>query len=75
MHIVNLWRSIMQKFSVPKMTCGHCKKTIEDALLQLDSGARIEVDLEAHVIEVATEASSDQVLNTLEKAGYEASLL
>ncbi len=65
----------MQKFSVPEMTCDHCRKTIEDALHQLDGKARVEVDLASHVIEVTTEAGTDQVLNTLKKAGYEASLL
>ncbi len=62
----------MQKYSVPDMTCGHCKKAIEEAIHQLDDGARIEVDLDAHVIEVATQASTENLLGALKEAGYEA---
>ncbi len=65
----------MQKFSVPDMTCGHCKKTIEEAINKLDGNAKIEVDLDAHVIEVATEAGTDKLLSTLKDVGYEATPL
>ena len=62
----------MRKYSIPDMTCGHCKKVIEEAIHQLDAGAKIEVDLDAHVIEVATQASTENLLGAIKEAGYEA---
>lgn len=63
----------MSRFSIPDMTCGHCKKTVETALHGLDAQARIDVDLEKREIELHTSAPTDQVLAVLKSAGYEAS--
>jgi len=65
----------MSRYSVPEMVCGHCKKTVEEALKALDAGADIEVDLEKHELGVATAASTDQVIASLKEAGYEAALI
>lgn len=62
----------MTDFSIPDMTCGHCKKVVEETLLGLDAAARITVDLEAHKVAVDTEAPVEAMVAALRDAGYEA---
>ncbi|NOX40402.1 MAG: heavy-metal-associated domain-containing protein [Alphaproteobacteria bacterium] len=65
----------MQKFSVPDMTCGHCKKTIEAAIVGLDSAAKIEADLDQHVLAVTSTIDTEKMIGTLKEAGYPATLI
>lgn len=62
----------MPKFSVPDMSCGHCKATIENALLAADAGADVQFDMEAREIEVDSTLDVAEILTTLKEAGYEA---
>ncbi len=62
----------MTKFSIPDMTCGHCKKTVEEAIHQLDTEARIEIDLDKHVASVASSIGAAQLISALDDAGYPA---
>jgi copper chaperone len=62
----------MTKFHVPDMTCGHCKKAVEEALHGIDAAAGIEVDLDKHEISLTSSASIEQALAALKGAGYEA---
>jgi len=62
----------MIHFSVPEMTCGHCKKTVEEALNTLDANASVSVDLDKHEIGVSTAASAAEIMSSLKTAGYEA---
>ncbi len=65
----------MTKFSVPDMTCGHCKATIETALKELDANAAIDVDLENHVVSVEAAAEAAALLAAIKDAGYTPSQL
>jgi len=65
----------MTKLSIPDMTCGHCKKTVEETIHRLDAGANIEVDLENHEASVASAIGADQLIGALEQAGYPAQLI
>jgi len=65
----------MTRFSVPEMTCGHCKKTIEDALHKLDAQADVTVNLDGHEIAVTSTAATDRVIATLKDAGYDATVI
>ena len=38
------------KFSVPKMSCGHCTASIEEKLLDADEGAEVSCDLETKIV-------------------------
>ena len=62
----------MPSFNIPDMTCGHCKETVEGAILELDSTAKISVDLDTHNVDVETQAASGAIVNALKIAGYEA---
>jgi len=63
------------KLSVPDMSCGHCKATIERAIAALDAVARVRVDLDRREVEVDTSAQSAAVVRALEAEGYAAVLV
>ncbi|RME16444.1 MAG: copper chaperone [Alphaproteobacteria bacterium] len=65
----------MSKYSVPNMTCGHCKAKIEDAVLEADPGAALDFDMEKREVEIDTVLSDAEVRAAIEKAGYEATPL
>ena len=57
---------------VPDMSCGHCKATVEKALLALDGMERASVDLEAQTVAVehAVSVSEDVLRGAVTEAGY-----
>lgn len=63
----------MSKFSVPDMSCGHCKATIEKAMLDADAGAELSFDMEAREVEVDSTLDIAEVIATISDAGYVAS--
>ena len=65
----------MRRFSVPEMSCGHCKSAIEDAVLDADGGADLSFDMDARVVEIDTVLDTDEILASMKAAGYEATAL
>lgn len=59
-------------FSIPDMTCGHCKATVERAIAAVDPGAKVEIDLTAHTARLESSADSAQLIAALADAGYTA---
>ena len=58
----------MPVFSVPDMSCGHCRASIEEALRPI--GARVEFDQERR--EIRTEgAEAEAVIAALAAIGFE----
>ena len=62
----------MSRYSVPTMSCGHCKAKIEDALLEADGGAEIDFDMEAREVTIDTVLEKHEIVDTIKSAGYEA---
>lgn len=64
-----------RSYSVPGVTCGHCKAAIESSLAALADVDRSEVDLEHKTVLVVGTASNDTILAAIDDAGYDATLL
>lgn len=64
----------MPTFSVPDMSCGHCKAAIEKAIGGADSAAKIEFDMEARTIDVTSDLSLADLTALLGKEGYPSTL-
>lgn len=63
----------MQVFSVKGMTCGHCVKAVTRAVQELDSKARVEVDLAGAQVRVESALGVEQILTAIRDEGYQAS--
>lgn len=59
-------------WSVPDVTCGHCKSAIEGELSSVEGVERAEVDVDARTLVVEGEAADAAVLAAVDEAGYEA---
>lgn len=66
--------SVMERtYSVPDVSCGHCKSSIEGALVPLDGVDKAEVNIEAKTASVSFDpdvVSEDAVRGAIEAAGY-----
>ena len=59
-------------FTVPEISCGHCKDTIESTLDNVDSIENVSVDIEKKSVEVVSSADLDMinVSQLLDEQGY-----
>ncbi|MCC0016477.1 MAG: heavy-metal-associated domain-containing protein [Rhodobiaceae bacterium] len=60
------------KFSVPDMSCEHCKAAVEKAALAADAKAKVVVDLESKTVEIISDLSPAQLADAIKAGGYEA---
>ncbi|MBC2835403.1 heavy-metal-associated domain-containing protein [Paragemmobacter straminiformis] len=65
----------MTKLSVPDMTCGHCKASVESALAALPDAGAITVDLAAKTVTTTGPAAPSALLKALDEVGFPASLV
>lgn len=61
----------MIELKVGGMSCNHCVRAVTQALQELDPAARVEVDLAAGQVRVASKATAAQVAAAISEAGYE----
>ncbi len=62
--------------SVPDISCGHCKSSIEGAVGALDGIDRVEVAIDARTVDVTYDDGTvgiDRIIETIEDQGYEVS--
>ncbi len=64
----------MTTFSIPDMSCGHCKATVEAALAAVPGTRDIKVDLTTRQVTVAGSADATAMVAALDAAGYPASV-
>ncbi len=60
----------MTKLSIPEMSCGHCKATIEKTIMGLDPAAALDFDMTARVVAVKSSIDIAVLRQGLEGAGY-----
>ncbi len=61
-------------YTVPGMTCDHCKHAVSSELGSVDGVTGVDVDLDTKLVTVTGEGLTDQALRAaIEEAGYEAS--
>ncbi len=59
-------------YSVPGVSCEHCRTAITNEVSKVEGVAAVEVDLDARRVRVAGEAADDAVLAAIDEAGYDA---
>jgi len=57
-------------YSVPEISCGHCKSTIEAAVQGLGDVHRVEVDIDAKTVTVDG-GDAAAIVTAIEDAGYD----
>ncbi|MEA2461130.1 MAG: copper chaperone [Actinomycetota bacterium] len=65
---------MQRTFSVPEVSCAHCKSTIEGALLPLEgvSGASVELDSKTVLVDYEPAVvSPDRLTEAIEEVGYD----
>jgi copper chaperone len=61
----------MQTYSVPGISCGHCKEAIEREVGALAEVTRVDVDVDAREVTVEGSASPEAIRAAIDEAGYE----
>lgn len=62
----------MKKFNVNGMTCGHCARSVTEAVRSVDPAAVVEVDLAGKTVSVESTADGERLRKAIEAEGYEA---
>lgn len=57
-------------FQVGGMSCQHCVRSVEEAVQSLDAEARVQVDLPAGRVEVASAQPRETLAAAIAEAGY-----
>lgn len=65
----------MTLLSVPDMSCGHCKASVEAALAALPAAAPVTVDLTSRQVTAAGPATPEALVKALAEIGFPASVV
>ena len=57
-------------YSVPGISCGHCKAAIETEVGTVDGVTLVEVDVDARTVRVLGEADDGAIVAAIDEAGY-----
>jgi copper chaperone len=58
-------------YSVPGVSCDHCREAITNEVAKVDGVAAVDVDLEAKTVTVAGDVDDAAVVAAIDEAGYE----
>lgn len=64
---------MVTELTIEGMTCGHCQKSVEDALAKVEGVSTVDVDLGAGLARVKGSADSAVLVAAVEEEGYAAS--
>lgn len=65
----------MIRIHVSNMSCGGCAKGVTRAVLDVVKSAKIDIDLGTRIVTISGAASETEIVQALERAGYQAHLL
>lgn len=65
----------MKQFNVQGMTCGHCVRSVTQAVQSSDPAATVQVDLSKGLVQVDSRLTDDEVLGLIRAAGYMATAM
>ncbi|SHF57224.1 copper chaperone [Loktanella atrilutea] len=65
----------MTTYSIPDMSCGHCKATVERTVQTLDPAASLTFDMPARKVTVQSQARDADLRQALAAVGYPATPL
>ena len=60
----------MITFQIPAMSCGHCVRSITEAVLATDPAARVQADLPRHSVQIHRSVPPETLAAALAAAGY-----
>jgi len=59
-----------QTFKVQGMTCGHCERSVTNAIKQLDPQAEVRIDRPQNLVEVDSTQSREKIAAAIREEGY-----
>lgn len=59
-----------QTFNVQGMTCGHCERSVTNAIKQIDPQAEVRIDRPQNRVEVDSTASREKIAAAIREEGY-----
>lgn len=59
-----------QTFTVQGMTCGHCERAVQTAIMTLDPQAEVKIDRAQNLVEVNTAQPREAVAAAIREEGY-----
>jgi copper chaperone len=60
----------MIELTLPTMTCGHCERTVKEAVRQVDPQAQVDVDLATHRVRIDSDHARAVFVQALSDEGY-----
>jgi copper chaperone len=62
---------VVRVYSVPGISCGHCRTAIEGEVGKLAGVSSVEVDISSRTVRVEGSASDDEIRAAVDEAGYD----
>ena len=62
----------MIELNVTGMTCGHCVRSVTEAVKALDPQAAVQIDLGSKRVSIDSRAAAEELIRALDAAGYPA---
>ena len=61
----------VRTYSVPGISCGHCKQAIESEVSKLADVSTVSVNIDARTVLVEGDASDEAIRAAIDEAGYD----
>jgi copper chaperone len=60
----------MLELTITKMTCGHCVRTVTEAVRRADPRAQVRIDLPTHQVRIESQVERETIVAALCTADY-----